>query len=119
MKQPSIYEFRTFAMIQSNALKTHYGSGVVGAGFKDVYTDFKKVRGKFEQKTGSRELTDGSIARIARYEYTIRFENAIMQMLDLQTRFVINSITYTLNSWSYLEEGKERYFIFDLSEYGK
>lgn len=119
MKKPSISEYKTFAMLQTNVPKIQYGSGIVGAGFKDVYQDFKQVRGKFVQKSGTRQLTDGTIAPTTSYKFTFRYTTEIMGIIDLQLRLLIKGKTYTLNSYDVDISGKANLFIFDLSQYGK
>jgi len=125
MKKILVSDFKTFATLQINAVKTHNGSGAVGAGFKDVYNDFKTVRGKFEQKNGSRVLESGAVISINLCKYTIRYETAIMAVLDMQTRFTIlhrgdtAPTLYTLLAWNVVDDGKEAYFVFELSQYGK
>jgi len=125
MKKTLVSELRTFATVQTNAPKMLYGSGAVGAGFKDVYYTFKTVRGKFEQKNSTRVLEDGSIITVNVCRYTVRYETPLMGILDLQTRFIITRrgtpkpTVYTLITWNVVEFDKEAYFIFELSEYGK
>lgn len=125
MKKPLVSELRTFAVVQTNAPKILYGSGVVGAGFKDVYYDYRTVRGKFVQKNTTRALEDGSVIPITLCQYIVRYDTALMGVIDLQVRFAIRhrgvagSVIYTLLSWDVEEFDKESYFVFDLSEYGK
>jgi len=125
MKKPSVSDFRTFATIQTNASKILYGSGAVGAGFRDDYHDFKTVRGKLTQRTVERVLEDSSIIQVNVCDYIIRYETALMQIIDLQARFVIQHrgkplpTLYTLISWTVEEIGKEAYFVFKLAQYGK
>lgn len=118
-KKPAIAELKTFATIQSNALKILYGSGAVGAGFKDKYTDFKRVRGRFREKYGSTELTAGTKAPAKTYEYVIRYDTQIMAVLDLQLRFLINGKTYTLDNFNVEVFDKQEFFYFTLLQYGK
>lgn len=125
MKKPLVSELRTFAIVQTNAPKILYGSGTVGAGFKDVYYDYRTVRGKFVQKNTTRALEDGSVIPITLNQYLVRYDNALMGVIDLQVRFSIRHrgiagyVVYTLVAWSMIEFDKESYFVFDLSEYGK
>ena len=118
MNKTSIGQFKTFAMIQSNAPKLQYGSAAVGAGFKDKYQDFKRVRGEFKQKSGTRALEDGTIIKVNGYRFTFRYDSEIMSVLDLQLRLLIEGDTYTLISWDVEKHGRNTLFIFELSQYG-
>jgi len=119
MSKTSIGQYKTFAMIQSNAPKLQYGSAHVGAGFKDKYQDFKRVRGEFKQKNSTRELEDGTIVKVNGYQFKFRYDNDIMSVLDLQLRLIIEGDTYTLISWDVDKHGRNTQFIFELSQYGK
>jgi hypothetical protein len=118
-KKPDIAELRTFALIQSNAPKILYGSGVVGAGFKDKYQDYKTVRGRFTEKRGSTELSGGTKLPAKAYEYVIRYDSQIMAVVDLQLRFIINGKTYTLDNFDVEVFQKQEFFYFTLLQYGK
>jgi hypothetical protein len=118
-KPPAIAEFRTFAMIQSNAPKILYGSAAVGAGFRDLYQDFKRVRGRLTQKNGFAELSAGTKVPFVSYEFVIRYDSDIMGVLDLQLRFIIEGKTYTLSNYDVEVFGKRSYFYFKLQQYGK
>lgn len=118
-RKPAIAEMKTFAMVQSNAPKILYGSAVVGAGFKDKYQDFKQVRGRFRQKYGSTELSNGTKLPLNAYEYAFRYDSEIMNVLDLQLRLLINDKVYTLNSYDVEVHDKQEFFFFTLQQYGK
>jgi len=119
MKKPSINELRTYAMLQTNAPKILYGSGVVGAGRKDVYQDYRVLRGKFTQLKGNRTLGNGTIQQAVTWEFIIRYEVAIMAVLDLQTRFCIEGKTYTVDSYDIQVVDKSTWFVFTLLQFGK
>lgn len=119
MKTPGINELRTIAMLQTNAPKILYGSGVVGAGRKDVYQDYRQVRGKFTQKRNSRILGNGTVSQAVTWEYITRFENAIMAVIDLQVRFLINGKIYTQDGFEVDTDGKSEWFVFTLVQFGK
>lgn len=118
-KKPEISELRTFALIQSNAPKILYGSAAVGAGFKDKYQDFKRVRGRFIEKRGSTELSGGTKLPVKTFEYAIRYDSQIMAVIDLQLRFEINGKTYTLDNFDVEVFDKQEFFFFTLLQYGK
>jgi hypothetical protein len=118
-KKPEISELRTFALVQTNAPKILYGSAIVGAGFKDKYQDFKTVRGKFTQRRGSTELSNGTKLPAKSYEYAIRYDSQIMGVIDLQLRFIINGKVYTLDDFDVEVYGRQEFFFFTLLQYGK
>lgn len=118
-KKPEISQLKTFALIQSNAPKILYGSAVVGAGFKDMYQDFKTVRGRFVEKRGSTELSGGTKLPAKSYEYVIRYDNQIMAVIDLQLRFIINGKVYTLDNYDVEIFGRQEFFYLTLLQYGK
>jgi uncharacterized membrane protein YcjF (UPF0283 family) len=119
MKAPAISELRTIATLQTNAPKIIYGSGVVGAGRKDVYQTFKQLRGKFYQDNSNRGLGEGTVRQEATYKLVTRYERAVMEVIDLQVRFLINGKTYTLNSYDVEVMGKTAWFSFTLLQFGK
>lgn len=119
MKAPGINELRTIGILQTNAPKILYGSGVVGAGRKDVYQDFKSMRGKFQKKTEQKQLGNGTVVQAVSWNYTTRFEEAVLHIIDLQCRFLINGKIYTVSGYDVEEVDKTRWFVFKLEQFGK
>jgi hypothetical protein len=119
MKIPSINKLRTIATLQTNAPKILYGSGVVGAGRKDVYQTFKSLRGEFTQVRANRQLGNGTVVQVLKWQFITRYESAIMAVLDLQVRFLIDGKVYTLDTFNVDTSGKNEWFIFTLSQFGK
>ncbi len=118
-RKPEISEMKTYAMVQTNAPKILYGSAMVGAGFKDKYQDFRRVRGRFRKKYGSSVLSAGTKLPADTFEYAFRYERAIMEVLDLQLRLIIHDKTYTLDSFDVEVHDNQEFFFFTLQQYGK
>lgn len=115
LSKPAVGEMNTIAVLQTNIQKILYGSAAVGAGFKDKFTDFTTVRGKFFQVKGTRVLADGSVIPIQQYVFQFRFDKNINNIVSYQLRFLIDGKTYSVDSFTVDNFGRESFFYMRLN----
>jgi hypothetical protein len=119
LKDFEIGDMRTIAQVRTNAQKTVYGYGQVGAGFKDQYTDLMQVRGKFTQFTGRRTTASGDVLYVQMFKFITRFATQLNNEVPNQLSFLIGSKVYTVDSFTLDEQNKEMFMIFKLNQFSK
>lgn len=70
----------------------------------DHYGIIVTTRGRLRKSSGNRALTFGEIINDESYELIMRYQQAIENDLRIDTKFLINGLVYTIDSWEKFEE---------------
>jgi hypothetical protein len=86
-----------------------------GAGYTDNYGILLTTRGKLEKSSGSRGLISGEIEGNSSYNLTVRYQQAIDVNLSVSSKWLIDGIFYTIDSWEKVDQ-INFYYKFRLSK---
>lgn len=106
-KQLTIGQFRQVVYFLANAATTNATTtrlATSSGGKNDNYTILVTTRGKLRKSHGSRELSFGLVQESETYTLLCRFETALESNLRVDTKIIIDSKTYTLQSWEKVEQ---------------
>ena len=87
---------------------------VEGAGFVDNYATLLSCRGYLRKRSGTRVLSEGEVSFQDSFELITDFIQNLYDNLRSDLKVIINSRTYTVDSWEQMEE-KRFYLKFQLS----
>lgn len=73
-------------------------------GAYDNYGIIVTTRGRLRRSSGNRALTFGEIINDESYELILRYQQAIENDLAINTKFLINGLVYSIDSWEKFEE---------------
>ena len=83
-------------------------------GRNDLYSTLLTTRGRLRKKHGSRGIDLGLAEIKEGYELICRFQSTLESALTTNTKIVIDSKVYTINSWEVVDEIKH-FYKFDLN----
>lgn len=75
----------------------------------DHYGIIVTTRGRLRKRSGQRDLSFGDIVDAESYELTMRYQVDIENNLRIDTKFLINGLVYSINSWELFQEVKFYY----------
>ena len=87
---------------------------VEGAGFVDSYAMLLSCKGYLRKRSGVRVLSEGEVSFQDSFELITDFIQNLYDNLRSDLKVIINSRTYTVDSWEQMEE-KRFYLKFQLS----
>lgn len=96
------------------AAATTTREAVTTGGLNDVYSVLLTTRGRLRKKSGNRSFMMGLIEIKESYELICRFQSTLESNLRVDNKVLIDSKTYTLNSWEKIDEINHLY-VFDLN----
>lgn len=85
-------------------------------GQRDVYGVLLTTRGRLRKSSGGRTLSFAEIVNAESYRLITRYQQGIENDLRVDSKFIIDGLVYTLNSWDKYRE-INFYYLFDLSIY--
>lgn len=76
----------------------------IGGGARDHYGIIVTTRGRLRKTGGSRTLNLSEISNAETYELILRYQTAIENDLRIDTKFLINGLVYTIDTWDKFEQ---------------
>lgn len=77
---------------------------IAGAGYEDHYGIIVTTRGRLRKSGGNRTLSFSEIVNAETYELIMRYQVAIDNDLRIDTKFLINGLVYTIDTWETFEQ---------------
>lgn len=82
-----------------------------GAGLVDSYSTYVTTRGYLKKKSGNRGVSFGEILGNDSYTLFVRYQTAIATYLRTDNKVIIDSKTFTVDSFELVDEEKKYYKI--------
>ncbi len=89
--------------------------GTLGAGAVDSYATLLTTRGWLRKSSGNRSLSFGDLVGNDSWKLTVRKENALVNNLRHDLKWVIDGRTFTIQTWTNVGE-RSFYYEFELTE---
>lgn len=103
----AIGQFRQTVVFMANTATTSATTireAVTTGGKNDNYSILLTTRGRLRKSNGSRGLSFGLVADDETYELVCRFQTALEASLRTDTKIIIDSKTYTPQSWEKVDQ---------------